>query len=184
MDVRICGPNLSSEAQSKGSLHVHRADCKDLNYYGPGRKYGGDTHGTRESLLKKATIKSCVYHVFDNGILDEAVANGDGTELEVAQMYESEFWFAPCCGTLPGGWEELEKAANDHQPTGPAANEQVVYECWVNRAIPNRRPHEEPSSFRKLHEEDIADWLVNALQVMGTHDQIHISKHLASEYTQ
>jgi hypothetical protein len=107
MNVRICGPNLYD--QSKGDFHVHADGCGDLKHYGPGRRFGGDADGARETLVVDATVRGCVLAVYDNGILDEAVAEypygHDGQtvtkeELADSPMYAGDFWFAPCCGKL------------------------------------------------------------------------------------
>lgn len=102
MDVRICGPNLNSAAQRKGSFHVHEASCNDLNYYGPGRKYGGDMLGTREMLVRQATVTSIVEAVYDNGIIDERLADDmiGETREDVVDSLAPDFWFAPCCARV------------------------------------------------------------------------------------
>jgi hypothetical protein len=91
MNVRVCGPNLRDD--SKGTFHVHRADCEDLNRYGPGRMYGGDQYGTRESLVRNASIKSVVELCY----ADQIAENPDATW----ESYISDFWFAPCCSEGP-----------------------------------------------------------------------------------
>lgn len=97
MDVRVCGPNLSSAAQNKGTLHVHEASCKDLNYYGPGRRFGGDRLGTRELLVEHATktkVSRACYPPEDFGYEPDTHEEGP---------YISDFWFAPCCAGIPVG---------------------------------------------------------------------------------
>ncbi len=95
MNVRVCGPNLND--QRKGQFHVHADGCADLAHYGPGRRHGGDYDGAGEMLVADATVRKVVYAVYDNGILDEAAADGERTKDEIADDYASDFWFAPCC---------------------------------------------------------------------------------------
>ena len=94
MDVRVCGPNLRD--QSKGSFHVHVHDCGDLKHYGPGGKYGGDRDGMNEMLVKNATVLKVVYETYPDQIAEAKEAN-DFSESD----YVQDFWFAPCCETIP-----------------------------------------------------------------------------------
>lgn len=168
MDVRICGPNLSK--QDKGSFHVHADGCADLRKYGPqyrGRDgYGGDLNGNRELLVTDATVESCVLAVYDNGIIDERVEEGQKRE-DAIQSLISDFWFAPCCDDLPHEGVIIEEGKAD------------TFECWV---------HNDPHSFNKMRTDDPFDvvlWLANELKtnkpIIGTH--IHIVAHHSSEYS-
>lgn len=89
MNVTICGPNLSD--QSRGSFHVHTADCADLRHYGPGRRYGGDP--IRDSDYVDADTRLEVVEIVLGDTLD-----GDPPEVGLI-----EFWFAPCVDDLPLG---------------------------------------------------------------------------------
>lgn len=119
MDVRICGPNLRN--QSKGNFHVHQDGCNDLKAYGPGRREGGDVLGIMETLVTDATVTSCVEAVYDNGIIDEHLADGDPIE-QVIDNLAGDFWFAPCCdGMEPGTPSPRDNS--DHQVSGPLHTE-------------------------------------------------------------
>ena len=89
MNVRVCGPNLND--QSKGSFHVHRDGCRDLDHYGPGRRFGGDMYGQDEMLINDATVMKVVCDVY----ADQLEESGDDPE-----SYVNDFWFAPCCSQL------------------------------------------------------------------------------------
>jgi len=98
MNVRVVGPNLND--QSKGTFHVHLNGCHDLFHYGPEKRFGGDVRGNEEMLVKDATVASVVEAVYDNGILDERIADGQEREEAIADLV-SDFWFAPCTKGLP-----------------------------------------------------------------------------------
>lgn len=79
--VAIFGPNLHDE--SKGSFHVHAADCTDRANYGPAGRYGGE-YGAW--VLDAASKRDVVEHVYD-------------AQLAEGSDYEScsdDIWFAPC----------------------------------------------------------------------------------------
>jgi hypothetical protein len=128
MDVRICGPNL--RYQHKGTFHVHQDGCNDLKTYGPGLPQGGDTLGIMEMLVTDATICKVVEAVYDNGIIDEHLADGDDHE-EVINNLVGDFWFAPCCNPADHeGFDfgtptprSIEHFEGDHQVSGPLETE-------------------------------------------------------------
>jgi hypothetical protein len=86
MKVRIVGPNLRD--QTKGTFHVHADGCADLTKYGPGRRFGGDLAGERETLLDAASEIDVVEFVY----ADQLAENPD---VE-AEEWISDFHFAPC----------------------------------------------------------------------------------------
>lgn len=158
MNVRVVGPNLHD--QSKGQFHVHKDGCADLLKYGPGRRFGGDSRGEAEMLVTDATQYKVVMSVYDNGILDEAVADDeDGqskAELAMSSLFLGDFWFAPCCKDLP-------------------ATGQNVYECSTTHGdIP----------FVKMHaEENVEEWVKQTLPQLPQHGRITIQKHYTDEYS-
>ncbi len=85
MKVKIFGPNLSGAAQRKGDFHVHAADCADCKFYGPGRKYGGDSKPT---AMEAETEKAVVLSIYppDDFEYDEKDWTG----------FAAGVWFAPC----------------------------------------------------------------------------------------
>lgn len=86
MLVNIIGPNLRD--QSKGSYHVHAAECADI-----ARRYRDEDGATPEEAIECASRCDAAAHIYDNGIMEE---NGDGPEA-----YLFDFHFAPCCASLP-----------------------------------------------------------------------------------
>lgn len=157
MDVRICGPNLSSAAQQKGDLHVHRAGCKDLLHYGPGRRFGGGVPGNRETLIKGATIRGIVEFCYS----DQIAESGDSWD-----DYVSSFWFAPCCVDLPDGSEPEEGEVQS-----------LVFECWIAQ---------DRHSFMKLKSDDmlgITEWTINALKQARPGTHINLVCHDEKEYS-
>lgn len=110
MKVRICGPNLHH--QSRGTFHVHADGCGDLRHYGPGRREGGNWEGVDETLVDAHSVRDLVLSVYDNGILDEAVAewnyNTPDSPMTLEEMadspaYADDFWLAPCCRMISKG---------------------------------------------------------------------------------
>lgn len=90
-EVCVAGPNLND--QSKGTFHVHTADCADLRNYGPGTKEGGAPLDMNDyfSVSSKLELVVIVY----GDILDEWETT--------PEAYLSDFWFAPCVQDLPLG---------------------------------------------------------------------------------
>lgn len=88
MLVRIFGPNLNN--QSKGSFHVHAADCADCKKYGNGR-LGGETH--MADPREVATRYDVVEFVYDDMI--------NCNDKSTIEDYVDDFHFAPCCDALP-----------------------------------------------------------------------------------
>lgn len=163
MDVRICGPNLSSAAQQKGDLHVHRADCSDLRKYGPqykGRdRMGGDLNGNRELLIENATVRGIVEFCYS----DQIAESGDSWD-----DYVSSFWFAPCCKDMPYD--------NDKEPAEGEV-QSLVFECWIAQ---------DRHSFMKLKSDDllgITEWTINALKQARPGTHINLVCHDEKEYS-
>lgn len=82
--LTIIGPNLPD--QSKGGLHVHTADCKDLTR-GQYRQVPVHEKCTEEHNSLRSIVES-----FYTDIIDE---NND-----TWGEYLNEFWFAPCVDAL------------------------------------------------------------------------------------
>jgi hypothetical protein len=82
MLVTIFGPNLSSQAQQKGDMHVHAADCADCKHYGPGRKFGGEDKGW---TIDATSCKSIVLDIYPPDEFDYDEENwGDYDDLYTA----------------------------------------------------------------------------------------------------
>lgn len=94
MDLTIVGPNLID--QSKGTFHVHKAHCADLNkrIYAANRRYEmhNETHDTVRSLVES------YYGPSAGSFYEEAGYDDPETAWE---HYVGEFWLAPCCAKLP-----------------------------------------------------------------------------------
>lgn len=158
MNIRVCGPNLRD--QSRGTFHVHRSDCNDLNYYGPGRKYGGDELGTREMLIKDATVMKVVRATYADQIAEQ-----DRDHDEYAEELANDFWFAPCCST--------------HLSHDGSEGEEVhtVWECWTSQHNLTR------DNFVKLEEPTaVQEWLLERMIDHLTNEHIHIVAHDSDEY--
>lgn len=82
--VLVFGPNLRD--QSKGSFHVHAADCKDCGKYGPGKPFGGETDGP----IEVKSIKEVVENVYSDQI------NEGEAPYNTWKGYVGDFHFAPC----------------------------------------------------------------------------------------
>jgi len=95
MDVVVLGPNLRD--QSKGTFHVHAADCYDLGKYGPGRQYGGDVYPYAEPHIKDASVLEVVTQTYADQIDEEP----RDSQAEYIRMLVNDFHFFPCVGSLP-----------------------------------------------------------------------------------
>lgn len=84
MRVTLCGPNLRD--QSKGTFHVHAADCTDLTR--GARREPEYRNGWTIDADFRTDVAIEVYadHMDENG--DEPSA------------YVSDFYFFPCCAAL------------------------------------------------------------------------------------
>lgn len=119
MKVTIFGPNLND--QSKGTFHVHAADCADCRHYGPGRKYGGETGWTIE-VGSQFDVVTDVYPPEDFNY-DASADEFDG--------YANDFHYAPCV-SLPVRPDvyaqvEAELAAERPEPHDQDGNEVVPH---------------------------------------------------------
>jgi hypothetical protein len=159
MYLKIFGPNLSD--QSKGTFHVHKADCEHNKFYGPGRKYGGQfpmAEPTVDLDNAYAVVEYCYSDQIDERMHDETTR-----EDEIEDLL-SDFWFAPCT-------DELPHDASDREGD--------TYECWVA---------DQKGTWHKLKSDDklgVVSWLMTSLQQhnqVGTH--IHIVVHHSSEYSE
>jgi hypothetical protein len=193
MDVRICGPNLRD--QSKGQYHVHANGCGDLRKYGPEYRgkdgLGGDFSGNHGLLVENATIVKVVEAVYDNGILDESIADhlfdeGLGTSAtdqqysatrkQIIGQYVGEFWFAPCCGGLPYSDEPEAPEATEGEIVHP------VYECWV---VGDRDSFVKfsPATGPDDSIEEVVKWVRERLLNPAGARHISIGLHTSDEYT-
>jgi len=86
MRVYICGPNLRD--QSKGSFHVHAADCADL------RRSSEPVYAEelKHPPVEVASAVEAAEYVYDNGIMQDGETGAD---------YLHDFHFFPCCDGLP-----------------------------------------------------------------------------------
>jgi len=84
MNVTICGPNLRD--QSKGSFHVHAADCADL-----ARGAKREAAYRNGWTIEADTCDDVVRDVYADMIEDEA-------DLD---EYRFDLHFFPCCKALP-----------------------------------------------------------------------------------
>jgi hypothetical protein len=84
MKVRVWGPNLRD--QSKGSFHVHSADCRDNRNYGPRGRLGGEGTTGPEDY---DSVQQLVEDYYSNQIAENP---GDTWE----DGYVQDFHFAPC----------------------------------------------------------------------------------------
>lgn len=91
MIVRVVGPNLND--QTRGTFHVHADGCADLKKYGPGRRFGGDEYGERETPLDVDTALEVVEEIY----ADQLDENPDVTAAD----WLDDFYFAPCVKSLP-----------------------------------------------------------------------------------
>lgn len=184
MNVRICGPNLND--QSKGTFHVHATGCSDLKHYGPGKRFGGDVAGNDETLVMSATLVSVVEAVYDNGILDEAIADRkhENTDPEVTDLMIrteeinrllGDFWFAPCCAASLQHGEVTILDDGDHVVSGPGKGNTTVYECWIAG---------QQNSFVKLnHVGSVQEWVGTVLSHASRGHTLVIGVHDQSEYS-
>jgi hypothetical protein len=85
MLVSIAGPNLLD--QSKGTFNVHAAGCGDIKR-SRDIAFRSD-HLLTEDVQSRVEVAELIY---DNGIMQEDETGAD---------YLFDFWFAPCCATLP-----------------------------------------------------------------------------------
>jgi hypothetical protein len=77
MQLAVFGPNLRD--QSKGTFHVHTADCADCRRYRDEERLDMDAN-TREAV---------VLEIYPPEDFDYDIATEFG-------MYASDVWFAPC----------------------------------------------------------------------------------------
>ena len=93
INVAIIGPNLFD--QSKGSFHVHSAECKDGKN---GRKY---PLAYRHEIELPSRLE-VVYFVYENQIFsDNGLEDGSPEAQELAEEYLSDFYFHGCVKDLP-----------------------------------------------------------------------------------
>lgn len=101
MRVRIVGPNLLD--QSKGSFHVHAANCSDLT------RMAKRDFAYRDELLNggwydvrsRCEVAEIIY---DNGIMQEGESGLD---------YLFDFYFFPCCDKLVTSYRRIKMSAYD-----------------------------------------------------------------------
>jgi hypothetical protein len=86
MQVTICGPNLRD--QSKGSFHVHAADCADLV------RHARREPEYRNGWTVEATCK-------DDAVLAVYSDMIEADDCEPIDGYRADLYFFPCCDQLP-----------------------------------------------------------------------------------
>ncbi len=89
MKLQVCGPNLSGEAQRRGTFHIHAVGCADLKHYGPGRRFGGDDKGWTLEASSKMQVVEDVYPGSD-------FQYDPSNDAEIGPFL-GDFHFAPCC---------------------------------------------------------------------------------------
>ena len=91
MQVTIYGPNLAD--QSKGTFHVHAADCRDPAPYEILGRVRAEGWTIEVPSRWGATLEVYSDHIREAGDAGEAHLRG----------YLDDLWFAPCCRELPEG---------------------------------------------------------------------------------
>lgn len=90
MKLAVIGPNLHD--QSKGSFHVHTAECRDGK--NP-RKYPLDERRIVDADTRYAVSE----HIYADVACDEHEHGSDGYKQAI-ESYISDFYFHNCCATL------------------------------------------------------------------------------------
>lgn len=95
MKLTILGPNLPD--QSKGTFHVHTADCADLKR-GQYRMVSRFERHTEEHNSQRSVVE-WMYGPAGGSFYEETW--GDDIPADAWTHYQDEFWFAPCTKELP-----------------------------------------------------------------------------------
>jgi hypothetical protein len=91
MQVVVWGPNLRD--QSKGTFHVHAADCADNRHYGSRGKYGGEDG---EMAIEVGSALEVITYVYADQIAEQP----QGERMEYIESLHSDFFWAPCVKDL------------------------------------------------------------------------------------
>jgi len=98
MDLTILGPNLGRPLCDKGETHVHHADCRDLRK----REYFGVLSSFERHDSVRSVVESYYGPQAGSFYYERDWDTPDGQPPPNAwEDYASEFWFAPCCSSLP-----------------------------------------------------------------------------------